>query len=771
MTFSQIIDQDHLFIENNTKQDYDEQATYWVKLSLERCSGDCPARLINFTANGWDQSWEDIDIWLLQGDSITTVKSGNAVAKDRKPLKSHLNLLRLNTAQDSLIDMYVRIRGVAEIIGPRTDHISFQLINEEFCPGMIEGYPFDGRFHPYATNFVFTGNPITTHDIVVDQGNQLTIDYVKHNWAQLEKRNLFETKHAVNTTYWIKTTLYGSTHFNGKQLLHISSTPLYTGADMFSFDYVETSISDQHGNTTTQLTGDHVSLKDRPYRSWPNFIKINIEPSDTLEVLIKASGADRRFLMSNITLYHIDESSVYPQQVNKALEAGIFFGIIGLQFLFFCLLYTTEKDPIHIYYSILLVGLFSIFCFTEASFKHYVLLPTLRDYHVPLIFFGNFLLQFGAIKFTQIYFQYPSHGKLGKHILNTIIVISFLLHLYVIIKFEYDPIIGNPTASTYMLVFYSFVPIPLITALIISIKAPYNISFSKKYYWYAFFPVILFGAIHIFSIMITNYVRSELLITLYKNSFWFSQVSVISMITFFALSIGRRMNRLKIEKNTALQLAQKNQIIADKNKENELLLKEVNHRTKNNLQVLSSLISLQSDHTTDHESILMLKEGRNRIEAMSLIHQQLYRNKDVTTVELRQYIEGLCRYLEDAFYTDKKSILIQEEVNYGIMDVDFAVPLGLIINELVTNTVKYAKFDTPEGLILIDLNERNDELMLRVKDEGVSTESTTSSATNGSFGTKLIEILSKKLKGEISVDTSSGYSTTIKFSRYKYNQL
>ena len=228
---------------------------------------------------------------------------------------------------------------------------------------------------------------------------------------------------------------------------------------------------------------------------------------------------------------------------------------------------------------------------------------------------------------------------------------------------------------------------------------------------------------------------------------------------------------MKIEKNTALQLAQKNQIIADKNKENELLLKEVNHRTKNNLQVLSSLISLQSDHTTDHESMLMLKEGRNRIEAMSLIHQQLYRNKDVTTVELRQYIEGLCRYLEDAFYTDKKSILIQEEVNYGIMDVDFAVPLGLIINELVTNTVKYAKFDTPEGLILIDLNERNDELILRVKDEGLSTESATSSAANGSFGTKLIEILSKKLKGEISVDTRSGYSTTIKFSRYKYNQL
>ncbi len=771
MTFSQIIDQDHLFIENNTKQDYDEQATYWVKLSLERCSGDCPARLINFTANGWDQSWEDIDIWLLQGDSITTVKSGNAVAKDRKPLKSHLNLLRLNIAQDSLIDMYVRIRGVAEIIGPRTDHISFQLINEEFCPGMIEGYPFDGRFHPYATNFVFTGNPITTHDIVVDQGNQLTIDYVKHNWAQLEKRNLFETKHAVNTTYWIKTTLYGSTHFNGKQLLHISSTPLYTGADMFSFDYVETSISDQHGNTTTQLTGDHVSLKDRPYHFWGNFIKIDIQTSDTLEVLIKASGADRRFLMSNITLYHIDESSVFPKQATKSLEAGMFFGIIGLQTIFFLLLYFTDRDPIHIYYPILLVGLFSIFCFTETNFKNYILFPNLRDYHVPLFFLGNSLLQFGVIKFSQTYFQYPAHNKLAKYALNSFIAIIFLIHLYTIIKFEYDPILGNPTRSHYMVLLYSCTPIPLIIAFIISICAPHNPSSSKKYFWYAFLPVILVGGIHIFTILTTNFIRSDFLVGLYKDSFRLTQVAVISMITLFALSIGRRMNRLKKEKNIALRLAQKNQIIAEKNKENELLLKEVNHRTKNNLQVLSSLISLQSDHTTDHESILMLKEGRNRIEAMSLIHQQLYRNKDVTTVELRQYIEGLCRYLEDAFYTDKKSILIQEEVNYGIMDVDFAVPLGLIINELVTNTVKYAKFDTPEGLILIDLNERNDELMLRVKDEGVSTESTTSSATNGSFGTKLIEILSKKLKGEISVDTSSGYSTTIKFSRYKYNQL
>ncbi len=226
---------------------------------------------------------------------------------------------------------------------------------------------------------------------------------------------------------------------------------------------------------------------------------------------------------------------------------------------------------------------------------------------------------------------------------------------------------------------------------------------------------------------------------------------IILSISLFAIWAFLRLNReLKIRNN-----------------ENELLLKEIHHRVKNNLQILSSLLSLQSDHLLDAGAIDAINEGRNRVESMGMIHQQLYRDSDVSSVDMQEYIPELCRYLEDSFSMSNKSISIKEEIRFHEMDVDFAIPMGLIINELVTNSVKYAFADKDQGELAIYLGRQKEALVLRVSDNGHGQKLASSTTISTSFGSMLVDTLSKKLKGVVEVDLSHGYSTTIRFFRFE----
>lgn len=207
-----------------------------------------------------------------------------------------------------------------------------------------------------------------------------------------------------------------------------------------------------------------------------------------------------------------------------------------------------------------------------------------------------------------------------------------------------------------------------------------------------------------------------------------------------------------------------------RNQENEILMREIHHRVKNNLQILSSLLNLQSEHTTSAVGMEAITEGKNRVESMGLIHQGLYSKGQMTEVNMKEYVPELCRHLENAFSSTNKQIEIRDQIEYGNMDVDYAIPLGLIINELVTNSVKYAFKPGEKGMLSIRLRRVNDELILSVADDGKGHLLENSDKIKSSFGTMLIQTLSKKLKGIIQHDFSEGYSTTISFRRFKPGQ-
>ncbi|MFT6807936.1 MAG: two-component sensor histidine kinase [Saprospiraceae bacterium] len=213
----------------------------------------------------------------------------------------------------------------------------------------------------------------------------------------------------------------------------------------------------------------------------------------------------------------------------------------------------------------------------------------------------------------------------------------------------------------------------------------------------------------------------------------------------------------------------KKKITADlelKNRENEVLMKEIHHRVKNNLQILSSLLSLQSDNEEDQTIVGALQESRSRVESMGLIHQKLYTRDNLTAIKMEEYVKELCDHLVETYSSNEKTVTIDSSVEVNLADVETAIPLGLIINELITNSMKYAFEENRRGAIQVHLWEEGTELKLVVSDNGQTIKEKEVSASSTKFGTRLIKILSKKLKGKIEVSREQGYKTSITFQRY-----
>lgn len=200
-----------------------------------------------------------------------------------------------------------------------------------------------------------------------------------------------------------------------------------------------------------------------------------------------------------------------------------------------------------------------------------------------------------------------------------------------------------------------------------------------------------------------------------------------------------------------------------KNKQIEALLKEIHHRVKNNLQVISSLLNMQSRNVENEEMLETIREGQNRVKAMSLIHQKLYQNDNVNEIDFREYASELSRQL--AFIFNPSGCNIQSEVKGDIkLDIDTAIPLGLILNELVSNAYKYAFEGKKEGTIRIVLDRIDrGELELKVKDDGKGIPSDLNLKHVKSLGLKLVNILTKQLKGSWNYSTHNGTEFLIRF--------
>ncbi len=201
------------------------------------------------------------------------------------------------------------------------------------------------------------------------------------------------------------------------------------------------------------------------------------------------------------------------------------------------------------------------------------------------------------------------------------------------------------------------------------------------------------------------------------------------------------------------------------NAEKEVLLKEIHHRVKNNLQVISSLLNLQSNSLSDEKMKSAVKEGQSRVKSMALIHQTLYQSDRLTRIDLQDYIEKLVSFLSDTYRNEKKEIITVINSKNISLDIDTAIPLGLIINELVSNSFKHAFKNKTKGIIEVVLEKPGTtDYKLTVSDNGIGLADNLNIEKADSLGLKLVNILTRQLKGKLTFHKNdvTGFSIIFK---------
>jgi len=203
------------------------------------------------------------------------------------------------------------------------------------------------------------------------------------------------------------------------------------------------------------------------------------------------------------------------------------------------------------------------------------------------------------------------------------------------------------------------------------------------------------------------------------------------------------------------------------NEEKDILLKEIHHRVKNNLQVISSLLGMQSRSIKDVKAKEAILEGRTRVHSMSLIHQNLYQKDNLTGIEMKAYLTKLSKNLFDTYNLDANSIDLRTEIDPIKLDVDTVIPIGLIVNELITNALKYAFPNNKRGIITVSLSEVDEKLLLLVSDNGIGISDIELMEKQDSFGHSLIRAFKKKLEADITIKNEGGTSVQLEIKNYK----
>lgn len=254
---------------------------------------------------------------------------------------------------------------------------------------------------------------------------------------------------------------------------------------------------------------------------------------------------------------------------------------------------------------------------------------------------------------------------------------------------------------------------------------------------------------------------------------WWFYTLLLTTIVYLLIKISKIQEdkQRKISQELEKKVHERTILIEQQHHEKEILLKEIHHRVKNNMQVINSLLSLQSNYTTDEKALVLFEEAKSRIRTMALIHEKMYQSGDLAKIDFQDYIVSLTNDLI-ATYSINCSIFLDIKIENQIkFDIDSIIPLGLLINEIVSNTLKYG-FDKKEnGTITIHLNQKeNDGFVLKIGDNGKGMPREIFENNTNTLGMELIQVFTEQLDGKIKLLDVPGTVYEITFNKRKPNK-
>nr|WP_269090768.1 7TM diverse intracellular signaling domain-containing protein [Aliarcobacter butzleri] len=573
-------------------------------------------------------------------------------------------------------------------------------------------------------------------EIYVDKTRSLTIEDIKSSNIKFEKndKNILAYGYSPDLDVWIKIIIKNNSNKSILKIIEYNN-PLTTNIDFFD------------SNKNIHLKDGF--LIDNLDKSTINPIfKIELNPNEENIYFIKAT--------SNITTLIVDlklwdENVFYKKEIKHQLILSLFFGAMFILGIYNLFIYVFTKDKSYLYYVLYIFGLIlhhlvyvgfaKLYIFNLETLKIIIELAALFV-ALPIYFLGFF---------TKSFLQTIKYPKLNK-ILNIFLIIIPLSIIFFLLTEEYDKYRTN------LLMLF------LIFLMIVTIYASLNKNRQAYFILFAWFVFLSSGLLMTLSSMgIYNTLPFPYLI----------EVSFVLEAVIFSIALANRITNLQKEKNEANQKL----IVQQENEtkrlskevdlrtkdlkvalgEKEVLLKELNHRVKNNMQTIVSLIRLQSDEIEDEKLKDILLTTQNRIAAMGHLHELLYNQENINFIDVYEYFETLVDEVKSSY---DESINIHLDIKTKLK-MEQAIYCGLMINELITNSFKYA-FLNKKGNIYITLEKSNNTLKLCVKDDGIGFDKDN---TTFSLGLTLVNTLAlNQLKGEMDIESKNGTSITISWN-------
>lgn len=565
--------------------------------------------------------------------------------------------------------------------------------------------------------------------IYIDTTNSLDIEEIKQKEFQTNTQKMLAYGLSPIFTVWVKIVLKNTSNKEIQKVIEYGN-PLTTHITFFDG---EKSIQDglYHLNSRDSLN--------------PNFT-VKLKANETKTYYIKASST----ITTLIIKLHLFDKELFEQKsdMHKIILAMFFAAMLILAF-YNLVIYFFTKDKNYLLYvlymltivfhQLLYSGFAAIYLFSN-QFIIYTIEYSALVVATPVFIFTLLVRSF--LKTSR----YPFLDKILRYSL-------YIFPFTIVIFFIFDNIAPFRNFSTLIL---------LVLLLIVTIYA------SMKKNRQAYF--VLFGWIVVILAFISMYLSSIGVIEIFDHFKYFVEIALLFEGIIFSIALADKINQLELRKNEismelvlqkeiethrlAHQVEQKTAELQKALDEKNLLFQELNHRVKNNMQTIVSLIRLQSDKYEDKETIELLRTIQNRINAMGCLHELLYKQSDISYIDTKKYFELLILELQEGFENEDIRIKYQIDTN---LPSEIAVYCGLIINELVTNAFKYA-FDG-EGKINIILKKEHKSYYLQVSDNG---KGYCKKNTKESLGSLLVQTLAtKQLKGKIKKETTDGVKVEI----------
>ncbi|MBU2996563.1 sensor histidine kinase [Cellulophaga baltica] len=339
-------------------------------------------------------------------------------------------------------------------------------------------------------------------------------------------------------------------------------------------------------------------------------------------------------------------------------------------------------------------------------------------------------------------------------LLNIINILLFLKHKRITITYNLTSIF-TLISTVIITLFSGGINSPFIFMLGLIVFASY-INAKKLGAFYLYLTFLIITLLFLANIFEPSFITNEVP-DASKN--WFSFISVLFAMYLLGAVFGKLLIKAQSEIYSSKVAFEK------KVKEKDTLIKEVHHRVKNNLQTVSSLLSLQARSIKDTEIKTMIKSSQNRVNSMAMVHEMLYMREDLSKIEYKSYVEELSEYLVRSIKGTDNGIKVDIDIIDINLGIDTAIPLGLLINEAITNSLKYGIKENTGGEINISLKkETENDYVLNIGDNGEGYPETITPKNSKSLGLKLIYNLTRQLKGSILKDaTKKGTNYIITF--------